>query len=243
MESASEILSILDAACESFFFPMLDNGYTYLAATRLSLFRSRSDWAMTVEVFGFSPREGHPSLAVYTFASKFHHRKPASKYVSEDAHRNYLRVHPHDECEYFYPIEKGPWIDEEFIVDEPGIELALRGRAKVLPRRSDYARIDIELEDPERIHVFELCRYLAAVAREDVLATASEQRAHVLPEMEKLLQLEEWHHPDLASDERPNELESFQQLAQLLSTGDPASYKPTTPPNTHWKNWPDGGSL
>jgi hypothetical protein len=37
---SADILRVLDAGCESFTFPMLDNGYVYLAATRLSLFRS-----------------------------------------------------------------------------------------------------------------------------------------------------------------------------------------------------------
>jgi uncharacterized protein DUF7003 len=31
------ILSILDRCCERYAFPMLDNGYVYLAGTRLSL--------------------------------------------------------------------------------------------------------------------------------------------------------------------------------------------------------------
>jgi hypothetical protein len=58
--SADEILSILDECANAFTFPMLDNGYVNLAATRLSLFRSEADWAMTIEIFGFSPRAGIP---------------------------------------------------------------------------------------------------------------------------------------------------------------------------------------
>lgn len=243
MESAAQILGILDSTCDSFIFPMLDNGYVYLAATRLALFRSSSDWAMVIEVFGFSPRAGLPDLAVYTFASQLHERDPASKYASEDAYRNYLRVHPHDEPRYFYPVGDGPWIDGEFVTDEPEAEVTVRGTTKLLPRRSDFSQFGIELEEPERIHVFELCRYLAAVSREDVLATATEQRVSVLPGMEKLLQLDEWHHPDLVNDERPSELESFKQLARVLSTGDVGQYKPTMPSNTHWRHWPDGGTL
>lgn len=54
MPAADEILEPLDA----YAFPMLDNGYVYLAATRLSLFRSSTDWAVAVEVFGYSPRAG-----------------------------------------------------------------------------------------------------------------------------------------------------------------------------------------
>ncbi|MGI8904947.1 MAG: DUF7003 family protein [Candidatus Sumerlaeaceae bacterium] len=52
---SDEILSVLDNCCDTFKFPMLDNGYVYLAATGLSLYRSTMNWAMVIEVFGFSP--------------------------------------------------------------------------------------------------------------------------------------------------------------------------------------------
>lgn len=233
MRSAAEILATLDAACDSYAFPMLDNGYVYLAATRLSLFRYSSDWAML----------GLPDLAVSTLASTRHNRNPPSNYVNEDAHRNYLRTHPHDDSRHLYPIEDGPWIDEEFVAEEPGLELSIRGRTLSLPSRSEYERVGIELEDSKRVHVFELCRYVAAIARDQVLAIPNEQRVSVLPEMDLLPLLDEWHHPDLANDQRPSELQSFRQLAEVLSTGDASRYTPTPSPNTRWKNWPEGGTL
>lgn len=67
---ASDILQMLDICCDAFSFPMLDNGYVYLAATRLSLHRSDEDWAMVIEVFGFSPRAGLPDTFIHTFASR-----------------------------------------------------------------------------------------------------------------------------------------------------------------------------
>ena len=63
----ADILRVLDNCCDAFTFPMLDNGYVYLAATRLSLFRDNADWAMTIEVFGFSPRAELPDASVYCF--------------------------------------------------------------------------------------------------------------------------------------------------------------------------------
>jgi hypothetical protein len=54
------ILAVLDRSCNAFTFPMLDNEYVYLAATRLSLYRTAAVWAMVIEVFGFSPRAGLP---------------------------------------------------------------------------------------------------------------------------------------------------------------------------------------
>ena len=63
------------------------------------------------------------------------------------------------------------------------------------------------------------------------------------PEMQRILQLEAWHHPDLASGERPSQSETFRQLAEVLVEGDTILYHPSLPPNTHWRNWPDGGTL
>ena len=44
-------------------------------------------------------------------------------------------------------------------------------------------------------------------------------------------------------DNRPSSYETWQLLAKVIVTGDTTLYKPTLEPNTHWKNWPDSGSL
>ena len=66
---------------------------------------------------------------------------------------------------------------------------------------------------------------------------------HVPPGLVKILELDEWHHPDTVNDEMPSDTESFQQLVQVLVQGDVSLYRPTEPPNTHWSHWPDGGTL
>jgi hypothetical protein len=58
-----------------------------------------------------------------------------------------------------------------------------------------------------------------------------------------LLNLDQWYHPDLAGDEMPSGNETFQLIAKVLCSGDPSHYKPTNKPNTHWSNWPAGGTL
>ena len=75
---ADAVLTVLDRCCDAFTFPMLDNGYVYLAATRLSLFRTAADWAMVIEVFGFSPRSGLPDTHIHTFASSLYDRDALS---------------------------------------------------------------------------------------------------------------------------------------------------------------------
>lgn len=219
MDAARVILDILDDCAASFTFPALDNGYVYLAASRLSLFRSADDWALVTEVFGFSPREGSPSIAIQTFARD-----------------------PHQAYRYVLPLGEIDWEDEERVAE--GVrDVTLRGRRVELPSRAEYARHGIELIEPDRVQVFEVCRWLAAVARDDVLATPDERRAGVRPQTTELLVLDEWHHPDVIGGEPPSAVETFRQLANVLETGDLSRYAPPEPPNTHWKNWPEGGTL
>jgi hypothetical protein len=222
------ILDVLDRAAADFTFPMLDNGYVYLSAIRLSLHRSDADWALVFERFGFSPRAGIPSLDVQTFASRL-----------------YRSDRDHDSFESVYPIDGGDWIDHddgERVATGPR-SLTLRGRARPVPTAADYTAHGVELVDPDHPRVFELCRCVAAMARAEVLATDAERRAHVPPELRQVLVLDDWHHPNAVAGDKPSASSTFQQLAAVLHTGDLALYHPSEPGNTHWRHWPDGGSL
>jgi hypothetical protein len=44
-------------------------------------------------------------------------------------------------------------------------------------------------------------------------------------------------------DNRPGSYETWQQLAKVIATGNLDYYKPSMEPNTHWKHYPDSGSL
>lgn len=241
-----QVLAVLDQGCRDFVFPMLDNGYVYLAAARLSLHRSDADWAVVFEIFGFSPRSGSPDVGVWTFGSRLANRKGRQDYVSEDAYRTYLRVHPHDDAAFFYPLGDG-WQepDDQELVARDALALAVRGKPVAVPRREDLRRLGIEPTEPEpdRVRTFEVCRYLAAVERELVLATPEERRTHVPPELAEVLVLDDWHHPDVVVGQVPSETAAFRSIARVLATGDVAAYDASEPANTHWSNWPDGGSL
>jgi hypothetical protein len=240
-----DILSALDKCCESFTFPMLDNGYVYPAATRLSLYRSLEDWAMVIEVFGFSPRSGVPDIHVHTFASRLRRAKSVDDYVNRQALDSYLANNKHNESTFIYPIEEGSWLDpEDSELLAVGQErVLLRGNPLNTPRLSEYGVHDIALQDPPRVYVFEFCRFLAATARNSVLATADERRKCVPAELEQVMQLEEWNHPDVVNDERPSSNSTFKSLAEVLAHGNVSAYQPAEQPNTHWKNWPEGGTL
>lgn len=237
------ILQVLDACCGNFTFPMLDNGYVYLAASRLSLHRSEDDWAMVIEIFGYSPRSGLPDVQVHTFGSRLHNRNRVEDYVTPEAHQIYLANNPNNESRFFYPVEEGAWID----VDEPEMvspsgTLILRGAAISLPRPEQYRVAGIELEE-DRPLVFELCRLLAYQYRNQVLGTRSERRASVPPALAEILVLDDWHHPDVCSGELPSQTETFRQLAEVITSSDVFRYRTAEQHNTHWRNWPDAGTL
>jgi hypothetical protein len=243
--NAKEILAVLDHCCEACTFPMLDNGYVYLAATRLSLFRSVTDWAMVIEVFGFSPAAGMPDTTVHTFASRLNNRATPDSFENRGAYEEYLAANPNNDSHAVFPVQAGLWQDAEHgeWVTEDAKEVIVRDQPIPLPSLDEYARHGIELEEAPRVQVFELCRYLADVARDQVLATPQERRISILPDMEQILHLDEWRHPNLIEEELPSDLETFQQLAKVLCTREPELYRASEKPNTHWRNWPEGGRL
>lgn len=240
---STSILKVLDTCCGNFTFPMLDNGYVYLAASRLSLHRSEEDWALVIEIFGFSPRSGVPDLHVYTFGSQLYNRHRADEFDTPEAYQAYLASNPNNESCFFQPVEEGGWIDED---ESETVALAgnavLRGLSVTLPSVDQYSAAGIELES-DRPAIFEFCRYLAHHFRDQVLATPSERRASLPPDLAEILFLEDWHHPDVIAGELPSQAEAFQQLAEVLVSGDTSQYCTAEPPNTNWQNWPDGGTL
>jgi hypothetical protein len=141
------ILSVLDRCCGALTFPMLDNGYVYLAATRLSLHRSATNWAMVIEVFGFSPRAGLPDTHIHTFADRLYDRNPPERYVTRDAYECYLANNPHNESRFVFPIDECPWLDPENgeLVTNDATEVVVRGHALPLPSFDAYARHGVAL--------------------------------------------------------------------------------------------------
>jgi hypothetical protein len=243
--SSKQILKTLDDCCKAFTFPAMDNGYVYLAASRLTLFRSEMEWAIVIEVFGFSPRAGLPDTSVYTIGSSLNNRKTPEQYVNRKAYENYLKNNPNNEFYSAYPIAEGSWQDSTNLemLAEDATELKLRDEVVRLPSVYMYKTHGIDLQKQSRPHVFELCRFLAATKREKVLGTPQERRTNVLPELQQILQLEEWEHPDIISNPLAGDTQSFQQLSEVLVSGDIGLYHPSRPPNTHWRYWADGGSL
>jgi len=229
-----EILNQLDDCAREFNFPMLDNGYIYFADTRLSAFRDQTRWGLIIEVIGYSPRGGgHGGIqtCLYCFGNALK-RPPGAM----------------DEDFLFLTDDgpDGPTFDEEYDSDVLEGVSAIRIRDRVVPleiTEETLAREGIELVEPPQITGADLVRHLIIEHRELLVATEEELRDRIPPDLPLILRLNEWHHPDIAGDELPSQSEAFKLIAQVLVRGDSSSYLPTEEPNTHWKNWPESGTL
>jgi hypothetical protein len=68
------------------------------------------------------------------------------------------------------------------------------------------------------------------------------QNPEVLAMIEQELEKNrKWNEEDWKN--RPGSYETWQQIAEVIVSGEPSRYKPTIAPNSHWKNWPESGSL
>src|SRR5271166_2523681 len=99
---ARQILAVLDRCCDNFTFPMLDNGYVYLAATRLSPYRTAEEWAVVIDVFGYSPRSALPDTCIYTFASSIRDRDIPKGYRPKEI-SNLLALNPNNDMRIVFP--------------------------------------------------------------------------------------------------------------------------------------------
>ncbi len=230
--SAQDILRQLDACAERFEFPMLDNGYVYLAETRLHAYRDADRWALIIEVLGANNRtEGHEGIdnCLHLFG-------------------NCLTVEPGTTNDGFiHPTADGPegaTFEARGVVRREAKTIRIRGDVVEIPSREVLKNANGEvIWRGRKLEAHQLLRAISADHRNRLLATEAELRQFLPGDLPKILTLEEWFHPDLCENELPSENETFQLLAGMLETGNAGDFSPTREPNTHWKHWPQGGSL
>jgi hypothetical protein len=160
--------------------------------------------------------------------------RPAAETVQaildEIGYRNYLRVHAHDDAAFFYPLGEG-WQDsgDLELVARDATWVTVRGKEIAIPRRDELRRLGIEPSEPDRMRTFEVCRYVAAIERDLVLATPDERRAHVPADLAEILVLDNWHHPDTVTGQVASDTAAFRSIAEVLATGDITAYEGTIP--------------
>ncbi|MEV7974227.1 hypothetical protein [Cellulomonas sp. NPDC089187] len=230
--SAPSILQILDAQAADLDFPALDNGYFYPAATRLSAYRSAQDWAVIIEVFGYATRADEASVIVTTLGSTVRLASAPERFATPEAFQRYQRVHAHMETHEVFPIP------------DAGQSIGLDGReVVVVDLRGVPTKVSVPAAADREQRVVAVLRSLAQTHRDQVLTTPQERMSQLPSSMTEILRLDDWQHPDVTAGELPSNTESFRLIAEALAHQDPAQYRPTEKPNTHWSHWPDAGTL
>lgn len=234
MFTSKDILTQLDRCTEDSSFPMFDNGYIYPAGTKLTAYCSSQNWVIVIETIGFSYRGGgHNGISncLHVFGN-------CLRYEPGMNNENFLSLtddskdcNTFDEEEYFY-------------INPSCSSFLLRNETLPLIHDKDkYKSAGIILEDEKRINAFEFLRLLDDLFHDKLVATEAEIRERIPKDIPKIIELRDWFHPDTVNNELPSENETFQQIAKVLEFNNPDLYKPTHKPNTHWKNWPEGGTL
>jgi hypothetical protein len=223
--TTTEILEQFDRCARECTFPMLDNGFVYPVDVRLEAYRDECRWAVVIEVVGFHPRLGSVCDCLHLFGNCLT-RLPGT--ANED---------------FLCPTTDSSPFDGDIVrPDAKSIRIRDMDVPLHLSQRA-FEEAGIDLLEPPTVYIYELLRILALSHRSHFLATDGELHDRVPPDLPMILQLDEWHHPDLAGDELPSTNETFQMIADVLVSGEGGVYQPTLEPNTHWSNWPAGGTL
>jgi hypothetical protein len=223
-----EIIAQLDRFAESFRFPMLDNLNLDLAGVRLSAYFGAGAWCLAVEMLAFfaevPPLDGF-SDNTYIYGD----------IAIPDAVNHTLSA--------LHPVDNGPsgllfGTGSCLYINKNIVDVRIRERIVPAIANVDLYRAEgIPVDLAPEITGDDFLRWLAPRYRDLLFATDEELYSRMTVRLPLILRLDEWHHPDLARGEKPSDTECFQQIAEVLATGDPSRYRPTEPPNTHWSNW------
>jgi hypothetical protein len=116
-------------------------------------------------------------------------------------------------------------------------------RIPIIAERQHYLSKGIVLEYSDKITPWEFMRGLIPEYSNLFWLTQSELSKKIPSDISVFWTLDIWHHPDLMQNERPSDTETFRQLADVIVTGDKKLYSTKEKINTHWTNWPEGGTL
>jgi hypothetical protein len=230
MIDQNEILKVLDDAARNGDFPTLDHPYYYHGDQRLSIFANTNRWVILIEIFAFNNH--HYDLdGLMTIAHYF---------------GNHLK--PHNPVFGFFSD-----FDENFFTtDERGVpeltktvkKVTLRGKQIDINHDVErYYAKSIELENVPSISAWEFMRGLVPEERDGYLLRPVEMYLNIPSDLKMIMQLYDWYHPDMAASELPSATTTFQELAQVIVALDPTRFNNKGIQNTHWSNWPEGGSL
>lgn len=250
--TANDVVEYLDNCVFDegpWFFMDLQQGYFCTANSRLTLYADDSRWAIVFEKNGYANRGLRMDIELNYFGNCLQNLDRGGtddRYV----------------CNAKWPSlvdgEALKEIESDFeLVSPAATSVRLRGEPVKIPStKEEYVKWVPDIHEERGISrpSFEdLSRYLAFEYADLCRATDAEKRMCIPEDLPEIMTVDEWHHryyyyycngPDEeVFGDAPSSYETFPLLAEVLVTGDAARFRPTLPPNNHWKNWPEAGGL
>ncbi|QKJ63215.1 hypothetical protein [Flavobacterium sp. M31R6] len=234
MIDKEEILRQLDSEAESYVFPMLDNGYYYHGDQKLTIFRDEKRWAILLEILAYNNHldglEGITTVAaVFGNCLTGWNDNDNFNYFANDSEIEAFLCDENNYPSYLNPLAK------TFKVKE--IEIP------IIFDLEHYKSKKIDFEYVNKITPREFMRGLIPEHSHLFWLTREEISKKIPIDLPTFMILDNWHHPDLVIGEIPSETETFRQLADVILNGDKNLYNTSEVNNTHWSNWPEGGTL
>lgn len=234
MIDRKEILLQLDTEAENYVFPMLDNGYYYHGDQKLTILRDEKRWAILLEVLQYNNHKNNID-GITTIANVFGNCLTG---LNDNDNFNFFASDNDVETFLYDEINYIPYLNDK--------ATSIKVRDTLISIQFDkeyYLGKGIELEFQNRITPWEFLRGLIPEQSNLFWLTRQEISNKIPLDLPEFMTLTNWHHPDLAAGEKPSEVETFKQLADVIVTGDKMLYNTKEINNTHWINWPEGGAL
>ena len=216
--TTEDILNCFDKAAANLDFPGFNGINIDMVTARLTGFRNDTDWALTIEeiVSWYGLNGVEPVLMISAFGSRIFINEPFVTYFPVKYPSGELEEDDSEIPESIPVMIR----EEQFIVNSDEIERN--------PHLSDY--ID-----------FDLMIHLVNKYRQKILATQTELREIVPQELSQIIQLDNWHHPDVYNPSSefyiPSKTKSMQMIAEVLISGKPELYQPCEENNVDWRKW------
>ncbi|KAB2914980.1 MAG: hypothetical protein F9K23_12720 [Bacteroidetes bacterium] len=247
-----EVLNALDNSHDGGYkrFVWFNDIYSYLIESRLNVFRGKEEtWAIAIERVGFNPRAGNIFLSITYFGNCLTNLERYNNYVCNDYQIGLLND---DEVEETIDVD---------VLKEDAKHWTIRGqKIPLVYTKADYkdAGVNISDYDANAIGVEAVARVIAYKHKTIFCATDQELYKSIPSNLDKILVLDEWYHIDYQrfsnefhsesmngdeDNDKPSSYETWQMIADVITSGNANLYKPTLKPNTHWSNYPESGTF
>ncbi|WP_413669962.1 hypothetical protein ACEN9X_08515 [Mucilaginibacter sp. Mucisp86] len=228
----------------NFFFD-LEHGYFSTAGNHIHLYADASRWAIVFEKSGYANRGGDAEIELNYIGNCINY--PIDKYPERNYITNVSSIILITGEEYERIQNKSGSEMEQFELVDPNANYVIVRGHKIKIEHSDknYTHFGIKprgFDNPKRLISFKgLVRYLSETQPSIVNATNDDIKAHLPGDLPEISVIDKFHFESVYQKHiLPSNQETYQLIAKVLVTGNPAFWKPKNKPNNHWSNWESG---